>query len=303
MSRFILLLLLIRSSSVFGWGSHRVWIPRKSTSLDASTPSAFRGNKGKLLVLGGSGFVGQTVCRRAIVEGFSVTSLSRRGMPNSSSQTTSSAADKIDYRTGDARQKVAIQNILQERGYVGIIHCLGLLFDTESGLGNYNTLVSGSGSLPDPNATYDTITRLTAFNAIECAEEYAKSRNQSDFPFAFVSAAEAGWPEMPGGSFIENNLAPDFLRRYLIAKRAVEERLLSSSVLRPIIVRPSLVYSLDRPASFPSVGAFFVGNRLGLPFVDRPVTVQALASSLVRAVDKDSVRGVLRYPQMDELSA
>jgi hypothetical protein len=124
---------------------------------------------------------------------------------------------------------------------------------------------------------------------------------------------------VPGGAFIEQRLAPDFLQRYLKAKRAVEARLLdppsssssSSStktttarLLRPIIVRPSLIYSLDRPASYVPVGAFFIGNKLGLPFVDRPVTVQALAAAMIRAMSSDysDVQGILRYPDIDKLN-
>jgi hypothetical protein len=37
--------------------------------------------------------------------------------------------------------------------------------------------------------------------------------------------------------------------------------------------------------------------------VDRPVTVRALASTMVRAMGRDSVKGVLRYPQIDEMSS
>ena len=161
--------------------------------------------------------------------------------------------------------------------------------------------------MPDSGSTYDTITRLTAFNAIEAAVEYATSSTQgldaAPLPFCFTSAAEAGWPEMAGGSFIENTLAPDFLRRYLKAKRVVEEKLLSSEPpLRPIIVRPSLIYTMDRPASFPAVGAFFVGNRVGLPFVDQPVSVQSLANAMVRSMDRPDVRGVLRYQEINALN-
>ena len=136
---------------------------------------------------------------------------------------------------------------------VGLIHCVGLLLDDQSGFGQYNRFASGSGSLPDSGSTYDSITRLTAFNAIEAASDYAKSNNLKDpFPVCFTSAAEAGWPDMGGGSFVENNLAPDFLKRYLAAKRAVEERLMSSEpLLRPVIVRPSLIYTMDKPASLP----------------------------------------------------
>jgi hypothetical protein len=102
----------------------------------------------------------------------------------------------------------------------------------------------------------------------------------------------------------------------LIAKRAVEGKLLHqppkedqsspaavSQLLRPIIPRPSLIYSLDRPASYLPVGAFFIGNQvLRLPFVDRPVTVQALSNAIIKAISQENVQGILRYPQIDELS-
>jgi hypothetical protein len=193
---------------------------------------------------------------------------------------------------------------------VGIVHCIGLLLDDASGLGTYNRLVSGSGSIPDEQSTYDSITRLSAFHAVDAAMEYAgrtqsASTSRRRLPFVFTSAAEAGWPDVTGGAQIEGFLAPEWLRRYLTAKRQVEERLTSGDttrVLRPVIVRPSLIYSLDRPASYLPVGAFFVGNRLGLPFVDRPVTVQSLANAIVRSLSRDNVEGVLRYPDIDALN-
>ena len=89
----------------------------------------------------------------------------------------------------------------------------------------------------------------------------------------------------------------------------MESRLLESNEqqqlpsLRPIIVRPSLIYSLDRPASYAPVGAFFVGNKLGLPFVDRPVTVQSLVNAIVKSISQESdVEGILRYPEIDALN-
>jgi nucleoside-diphosphate-sugar epimerase len=260
-------------------------------------------SRGRLLVLGGTGYLGQAVCQRAIEQGYQVTSLSRRGLP------PSNPVSQVEYRQGDARQKNVIQQILQEQKTTGLVHCIGLLFDDQSGLGNINRFVSGSGSIPDTSSSYDTITRLTAFNAIDAVMEYVqKQKLPQQFPFAFTSAAEAGWPDVVGGSFVEERLAPDFLRRYLQAKRAVEQRLLdtpnqSSFRIRPIIARPSLIYSTDRPLSFPSVGAFFVGNAIGLPFVDRPVNVEALSAAIVSTMDPNSsTQGILRYPQIDQLS-
>ena len=304
-------------------------------SSASATPKSSNNNKkkkGKILVLGGTGFLGQQVCQTALREGYDVVSLSRRGMQPPSSSGTAAPPTKIIYRQGDARQQSVITDILNEESssssspapaadgnqkFVGVVHCVGLLFDDASGLGNLNRFVSGSGSLPDSDSTYETITRITAFNAIEAATQYAVNHNLTNFPFVFTSAAEAGWPDVAGGAFVESTLAPDFLKRYLKAKRAVEAKLLSSpappqqqqqqaaapdTVLRPIICRPSLIYSMDRPASYIPVGAFFVGNKLGLPFVDRPVTVQNLASAMVHAIGDDSVKGVLRYERIDELA-
>lgn len=178
-----------------------------------------------------------------------------------------------------------------------------MLFDGESGIGNLNKFVSGSGSVPDDTSTYDDITRLTAFNAIEATESYAKKKGNTPMPFVFTSAAEAGWPDMGGGPLVESYLAPGWLKRYLEAKRTVEARLDENpSLIRPIIFRPSLIFSFDRFASLPPVGAFFVGNKLGLPFVDRPVTVQALSAAVIKSLSSDDVKGVQRYMQIDELS-
>ena len=229
-----------------------------------------------------------------------MTSLSRRGIVNDES----SASTNVDYRKGDAREKETVAAILNEGGYSGIVHCIGLLFDDASGLGRFNVFVSGSGSIPDENSTYDTITRVTAFNAIDAAVEYAQQQQLSQgLPFCFTSAAEAGWPDVALGPQIEQFLAPEWLRRYLAAKRAVEEKLMASvPALRPVIVRPSLIYSLDRPSSYVPVGAFFVGNKVGLPFVDRPVTVQSLGCAVVRAMGQNDVSGIQRYKEIDALS-
>jgi len=184
-------------------------------SSSSSTSSESSSKKGKILVLGGTGYLGMTVCQKAVLEGYSVVSLSRRGLPPADKKLdTNVDPSKIDYRKGDARQKESVSNILQEGGFAGVVHCIGLLFDDASGLGSYNRFVSGSGSLPDADSTYDTITRVTAFNAIDATIEYVTNTNnpkQEPFPFCFTSAAEAGWPDVTGGPFVES-VMPDFIK-------------------------------------------------------------------------------------------
>ena len=98
-----------------------------------------------------------------------------------------------------------------------------------------------SSLLLKQGATYDAITRVTTFNVVAALSK----RLRLNVPFAapkpppvlcFVSAAEAGWPEVSGGAAVEK-IAPSPLGRYLVAKRAVEAELIraaSKGVLRPV---------------------------------------------------------------------
>lgn len=281
-----------------------------SSTANPSNDKRMKTNKGKILVLGGTGYLGQNVCKVAIENGYSVVSLSRRGLPSSikdeDKAMLSPDAGYIDYRKGDARQKLSISNILLDNNddnipFVGIIHCIGLLFDYESGIGDYNIYVSGSNSIPDNESSYDLITRQTAFHAIDVAIEYANNNNKL-LPFCFTSAAEAGWPQMTGGTLIES-IMPDFIKRYMIAKRAVEDKLLSStSVLRPIIVRPSLIYTPYQLASVVPVTIFTIANTIGIPFVDRPVTIESLSKAMIYSIENTNINGIQRYNDIDQLS-
>lgn len=126
-----------------------------------------------------------------------------------------------------------------------VVHAIGLLFDVESGLADLNKIVSGSGSLPGEDSTYDAITRQTMFNVVDAVEgklSFPSLGKQQKFPLCFVSAAEAGWPDVAGGSLVEDKLAPEWLKKYLGAKRSVEERLSSSTKIRAAIYRPSLIW-------------------------------------------------------------
>ena len=115
-------------------------------------------------------------------------------------------------------------------------------------------------------------------------------------PFVFVSAAEARW----------DFRAPfDWLEEYLVAKRAVEARLATlngEQKLRASWLRPSLVYAFEKPAALPAVFFFVLGNAIGIPFVDRPVTVDTLARAAVRALSDGKTSGCLDYREMERLA-
>lgn len=258
----------------------------------------------KVAVFGGTGYVGSQVCERLVNKGYEVTGISRRGV---NPKPNNPALEKVNWVVGDATNPSDVKSIVADSD--AVVHAVGLLFDVESGLQGLNTIVSGSKSLPDPEkSTYDNITRQTMFNIIDAVE--SKARNPINAikgagkktPLAFVSCAESGWPDVQFGDFVEEKLAPEWLKKYLIAKRAVESRLSSSTAVRPVIVRPSLIWSWDKLDVLPIIPVFNVANALGVPFVDKTVRVETLADAIVAGIEDDSIVGVQRFKEMEELS-
>eukprot|EP00667_Euglena_gracilis_P009414 EG_transcript_9571 len=272
--------------------------PRRAPVLAMLATTSRRPLNGKrLLVLGGSGYLGQRICRYAVKNGYRVVSLSRRGPP----PIIDDFLAEVKWRKGDATNPATVQMLIVE-GFDAVVHAVGLLFDSESGLAQFNTIVSGSKSEPDDDATYDLITRRTAELAIDSV--LATTPVNKQLPVAFISAAEAGWPEVPGGNVMDF-LAPNFLKRYLAAKRTVEAKLLAphDAKIRPLIFRPSLLWDWTKWDVLPIIPVFWLASAAGVPFIDRPMFADDLAKAVVAAVDDDTVAGPLRFPAMDELAA
>jgi len=259
----------------------------------ASTP------KKKVAVFGGTGFVGSAVCERLVKRGHEVTAVSRRGVnPRPDDEYLS----QVNWVSGDATDANTVKKVINNCD--ACVHAVGLLFDVDSGLAGLNTIVSGSGSLPGESSTYDAITRQTMFNVIDAIEKKASFPfgGNSKFPLCFVSCAEAGWPDVPLGPTVDK-LAPEWLQKYLAAKRAVEARLQSSSKIRSSIYRPSLIWDWKKLDVLPVIPVFNLASAIGVPFVDKTVRVETLADAIVQGIEDDSVEGVQRYMNMEELAS
>ena len=252
----------------------------------------------KVAILGGSGYVGREVAKRFVTRGWEVASLSRRGEnPDAGDAELSCVA----WTSGDATDAAAVRSFVGDAD--AVVHCVGLLFDVDSGLANLSPVVSGSNSQPGETSTYDRITRLTAFNAVDAAADRLRLPFAPRTPFAFVSCAEAGWPDVRWGDVVEARAAPEWLRRYLAAKRLVEAKLGErSDKIRPVIFRPSLIWSWDKLDVLPIIPVFNLASALGVPFVDRTIRVGALADAIVEGVCAGDTEGVQRFAAMDELS-
>ena len=274
--RIVQTILLTISATAMTTTAFTLSMASSSTSTSSSTPQ-------KVAVFGGTGFVGSAVCERLIQKGYEVTAVSRRGTnprPNDAN------LSRVNWVKGDATDKSTVKKIVNEND--AVVHAIGLLFDVNSGLEGLNKIVSGSGSLPDDNSTYDNITRQTMFNVCDAIENKMSFPNLSSlvagkkekYPLCFVSCAEAGWPDVAGGSFVEEKLAPDWLKGYLAAKRAVEQRLGDSTKIRAAIYRPSLIWDWTKVSDYHII-RYYSADRSSEVEVERELVIWSTIPSLV----------------------
>ena len=112
----------------------------------------------------------------------------------------------------------------------------------------------------------------------------------------------ASAPDVAFGDRVEA-ASPDWLKRYLAAKRAVEAELSSSEgVLRPVIVRPSLIWDWKKFDVLPVIPVFNIASAIGIPFVDKTVRVEDVGRSIVAGLLDEGVSGVQRFDKMESLS-
>lgn len=271
-----------------------------SAAARPASPRQGSGAGKKLVVFGGTGYVGSRVCTEAVKRGYSVVGVSRRG---ANPKPGDEYLDAVEWVSTDATDAKGVAAVMESADPDAVVHAMGLLFDVDSGLANLNLIVSGSKSTPGSDSTYDNVTRKTAENVIGALQRKASNPfSRKPRTLAFVSAAEAGWPEVPLGDKVEA-LAPEWLTRYLAAKRQVEAMLRSNSSLRSVVFRPSLIWSWEKLDVLPVIPVFNIANAVGVPFVDKTVRVEDLAAAIVEAVGDDSVSGVQRFSEVEDLSA
>lgn len=250
----------------------------------------------RILVLGGTGFVGMELCRQGLALGWQIVAVSRRGPPSETLENKLFAS--VSWEKGDATQAGVIEQIIKTKGpFTAVFHAIGALFDGSSSLRSLNAIISGAGSVVDEGVTYDDLTRKTAFALLAAAESSCAPQTA----YVFLSAAEAGWPNQTCGSFIDKFVAPNFLQRYLTAKRAVEAKLLDSDRIRSVILRPSFIWTWRKLDILVPVCLYSILQCL--PFIDRPVRVEMLVAAAIAAIEQPSVSGVLDSNAMRMLAA
>ncbi|ORY78409.1 hypothetical protein BCR35DRAFT_305012 [Leucosporidium creatinivorum] len=276
----------------------------------------------RLLILGGSGLVGSSVAKKAVARGWEVISLSRKGTPYKTPAGHVPAwANQVDWRSASAFQPSSYSSLLPS--CTAVVSTLGILLEGDSyksegqasPLGVLKGVVKGfTGDRGNPlgeregeKRSYERMNRdaaLTLFNAFRSSTPSTSSSSTSPSPFIYISAEDIFRPFIPS--------------RYISTKREAERLIeLGASAsekpgeggrsIRPVFVRPSDL----RPSARPSVPSLRLSTHLtpsptaaptDLPpaltslaalLSIPPIHVDAVGEAVVRAVEREEVRGVL----------
>lgn len=218
----------------------------------------------KLLVTGGSGFIGSQICRVAVEEGHEVVSVSRSGRPQDA-RGEASWMDRVTWVAANVLSPGDWRAHLE--GCTAVIHCVGILREQ-----------------PEEGITFERING-------DAAEVAAWEAEHTDVPhFVFLSAA--GTP--PG-------ISSRFLEAKRQAEATLRGRGVRESILRPMFVygpgRPATLPAagvLRAAGRIPGLGAKL------RPL--RPLRVEQVATAAVRAAVEPGYEGVIPIDLIEYLA-
>ncbi|KAL9106839.1 MAG: hypothetical protein Q9227_008172 [Pyrenula ochraceoflavens] len=264
-------------------------------------------SKKRLVVAGGTGFLGSRICKSAVARGWDVTAISRSGAPNWSAITSSSTpppwASSVNWAKAD---------ILSPQSYVpllgsadAVVHSMGILLEADykgvlvgtesplSGLRKAFSTTKKPGDSRNPHLTYEVMNRDSAINLAQ------ESEKENVRTFLYISAA-AGAPMLP--------------KRYITTKREAESRIASEfPKMRNIFVRPSFLYDSSRMFTLPIAAAGSVGSAVNSlaggyltnvfgAAVEKPMKADDVAEAVVEAIYQEDVKGVQLPKQIEDLA-
>ncbi|KAF2454060.1 hypothetical protein BDY21DRAFT_326600 [Lineolata rhizophorae] len=279
----------------------------------------------KLVVCGGTGFLGSRICRAGASRGWDVTSLSRSGNPNWSAITSSSTAPswsiKVDWAKGDMMDPNSYSHHLT--GATAVIHSMGILLEAD-----YKGVVQGRESPisglrrafsankkgaatnpldkdvgqgfprlrpgePDAQLTYELMNRDTAL-ALALASSKARVKT-----FGYVSAV--------GG-------APILPHRYITTKREAEALIAERFPdMRAVFFRPPFLYDNSRAFTLPMAAGAGVAagingllggifTSIGGAAVAKPLKADVVADAVVEALEEEGVKGPVEPAEIERLA-
>ncbi|KAK9456997.1 hypothetical protein V1511DRAFT_509679 [Dipodascopsis uninucleata] len=259
----------------------------------------------RLLVCGGTGFLGRKICETAVAHGWNVTSLSRSGYLRVPNGPLPAWTSKVRFERFDQLRSSPEELDEFLKDSTAIVYCLGNLFESKY----YKSVVSSGSILEGVQDMFKNFNRNplkyeieeTSYKsmnrdlAIKLGEEASKFENIK--AFVYTSAASR-FPLVP--------------KEYFETKKQAEEALSTISSFRSIFIRPGFMYDVSRPMSlYIKTGLGAVGqvnNMLGgnAPLISEkalePISTSIVAAGTIQALDDETISGVLNREDLVELA-
>ncbi|WBW75270.1 ubiquinone biosynthesis protein Coq11 [Schizosaccharomyces osmophilus] len=205
----------------------------------------------KLVVLGGSGFLGHNICKLAVARGHQVVSVSRRG--RSGVQFKEPWMEKVHWEQADAmKDPHSLLPFVQ--GAFAVVNTVGILMES-----NYKQ------ALENPRGSILQLVKNLRGNVFQGSENPLKKPPSPSVPpakpslkfesvnreLAINTANVAAEAHVPVYCYISAHASvPGLDPRYISTKRQAERAISNIPKIRSIFVRPSFMYDAhDRPIS------------------------------------------------------
>ncbi|KIY43387.1 NAD(P)-binding protein [Fistulina hepatica ATCC 64428] len=207
----------------------------------------------RILVVGGNGFIGSSVCRLALARGMEVTSISSSGNPyHTPKGHTPAWVKRVQWHKAPVEQPDTYSHLLSE-ATGGVVHTLGTLFPsheykralrTNDLFGILRQLFINRNPL-EVNL-YDSMNHDSALIVLRTMLNYLPTPTSAGrVPFIYLSAEDVFRPFIPDG-YIRSKRAAERMIAEITEESGASER------VRSVFIRPSLVYHPhERPLSTP----------------------------------------------------
>ncbi|EGE05697.1 hypothetical protein TEQG_04705 [Trichophyton equinum CBS 127.97] len=261
----------------------------------------------RIVVAGGSGFLGARICQSAVARGWEVVSLSRHGEPKWDTVSPSGQAprwaQKVEWAKADLLDPSSYREHLKNAS--AVVHSMGIILEAdykgilqgkESPITGIQKMVgSFAGVTTGPGKSQMTYRTMNTESAISLA----KKTTEENIPtFVYISAS-SGAPVIPQG--------------YILSKREAESSIMSMFPnLRRIFVRPTFMYDSSRRLSLPIAVGGMIASEVNLltggklsalgSMAEKPLKVSVVGEAVVESIDDGDVDGVVSPKKIEDLA-
>ncbi|EEH45900.1 ubiquinone biosynthesis protein COQ11 [Paracoccidioides brasiliensis Pb18] len=274
----------------------------------------------RIVVAGGSGFLGSRICKSAVARGWEVVSLSRHGEPAWDTITSSPQppqwAKSVEWAKADILKPATYKPFLKYTS--AVVHSMGILLEAD-----YKGILQGRESIVSGLRKIFAPSRPGSQNPLQRkeGEELLSGESGGQLTYELMNrdsvvalAQEASYEHVPTFVFISAAAgAPMVPERYLTTKRDAEALISSNlSDLRSIFMRPTFMYDSSRKLTLPIALGGIVGSEvngllggrlssLGM-MTAKPLNVNIVGEAVVEAIGDDDVQGVVGLKKIETLA-